>query len=127
MTSKEALERLLKIAYVEPGPTKEKFITYARETEHNKTCSELYNAIKQDLDKLEKLEKFKKLCLTKYVPLDCLSPSFWESEKEWLELMSYDYYLYLCEDVCEYVVKDNQKLTPKEFKLIYDLLKEVIQ
>ena len=57
MTSKEALEILLKIAYVEPGPTKEKFITYARETEHNKTCSELYNAIKQDLERLEKLEK----------------------------------------------------------------------
>ena len=54
MTSKEALERLLKIAYVEPGPTKEKFITYARETEHNKTCSALYNAIKQDLERLEK-------------------------------------------------------------------------
>ena len=53
MTSKEALERLLKIAYVEPGPTKEKFITYARETEHNKTCSDLYNAIKQDLDLLQ--------------------------------------------------------------------------
>ena len=55
MTSKEALERLLKIAYVEPGPTKEKFITYAREIEHNKTCSELYNAIKQDLERLETL------------------------------------------------------------------------
>ena len=54
MNSKEALERLLKIAYVEPGPTKEKFITYARETEHNKTCSDLYNAIKQDLERLEK-------------------------------------------------------------------------
>ena len=80
----------------------------------------------KNLERLEKLEKFKKLCLTKYVPLDCLSPSFWESEKEWLELMSYDYYLYLCEDVCEYVVKDNKKLTPKEFKLIYDLLKEYL-
>lgn len=82
--------------------------------------------IKQDLDRLEKLETFKKLCLTKYVPLDCLSPSFWNSKKEWLEDMSYDYYLYLCEDVCEYVVKDNRKLTPKEFKLIYDFLKEYL-
>ena len=57
MTSKKALERLYNMACVEAGPTKEKFITYARETEHNKTCSELYNAIKQDLDRLEKLEK----------------------------------------------------------------------
>ena len=77
-------------------------------------------------DRLEKLETFKKLCLTKYVPLDCLSPLFWESKEEWLELMSYDYYLYLCDDVCEYVVKDNKKLTPKEFKLIFELLKEVL-
>ena len=83
------------------------------------------NIIKQDLERLEKLEKFKKLCLTKYVPLDSLSPAFWRSKKEWLEDMSYDYYLYLCEDVCEYVVKDNQKLTPKEFKLIYEFLKEM--
>ena len=57
MTSKECLERLLKIAYIEPGLTKEKFITYAREIEHNKKCSDLYNIISQDLDKLEKLEK----------------------------------------------------------------------
>ena len=57
MTSKECLERLLKIAYVEPGPTKEKFITYAREIEHNKKCSDLYNIISQDLERLEKLEK----------------------------------------------------------------------
>ena len=84
-----------------------------------------YKIIKQSLDRLEKLEEFTKLCLTKYVPLDSLSPSFWVSKKEWLEDMSYDYYLYLCEDVCEYVVKDSRKLTPKEFKLIYELLKEV--
>ena len=56
-TSKECLERLVKIAYVEPGPTKEKFITYAREIKHNKNCSDLYNTIKQDLDRLEKIEK----------------------------------------------------------------------
>ena len=56
MTSKECLERLVKIAYVEPGPTKEKFITYAREIEHNKKCLDLYNTIKQDRDRLEKLE-----------------------------------------------------------------------
>ena len=113
MTSKETLERLKE----ETQPN-----TYT--LNHN---DEDFAIIEKALDRLEKLETFKKLCLTKYVPLDCLSPSFWESEKEWLELMSYDYYLYLCEDVCEYVVKDNQKLTPKEFKLIYDLLKEYLE
>lgn len=117
MTSKEALERLLKYAKINEA---------ILITKYGYSALNDINTIKQDLERLEKLEKFKKLCLTKYVPLDCLSPSFWESEKEWLELMSYDYYLYLCEDVCEYVVKDNQKLTPKEFKLIYDLLKEYL-
>ena len=114
MTSKEALNELFD--YVDER-------LYEFEDDRIDT---LIKRIYQDLERFEKLETFKKLCLTKYVPLDCLSPSFWESKKEWLELMSYDYYLYLCEDVCEYVVKDNQKLTPKEFKLIYDLLKEYL-
>lgn len=65
MTSKEALEKLLKIAYVEPGPTKEKFITYARETEHNKTCSDLYNAIEQDLERYEYICDLLKRCIEK--------------------------------------------------------------
>ena len=108
MNSKEALD---KISW-----------RYVNEPSFQEWC----NIIKQDLERLERLETFKKLCLTKYVPLDCLSPSFWNSKKEWLEDMSYDYYLYLCEDVCEYVVKDSRKLTPKEFKLIYDLLKEYL-
>lgn len=116
MTSKEALERLEKHFHLS---------CYSFDNNENSDIRE-YNIIKQDLDRLEKLEKFKKLCLTKYVPLDSLSPSFWRSKKEWLEDMSYDYYLYLCEDVCEYVVKDNQKLTPKEFKLIYEFLKEML-
>ena len=72
------------------------------------------------------MEKFYKLCVKKYVPLDSLSPKFWQSKEEWLELMSYDYYLFLCDDVCEYVVKDNQRLTLEEFKMIYELLKEVL-
>ena len=118
MNSKEALELAI--------------LEYEKETiddENNQWVKNVLKGLKkckQDLERLEKLEKFKKLCLTKYVPLDSLSPSFWRSKKEWLEDMSYDYYLYLCEDVCEYVVKDNQKLTPKEFKLIYELLKEML-
>lgn len=74
-----------------------------------------------------KLEKFIKLCLTKYVPLDSLSPAFWERKKRWLEDMSYDYYLFLCEEICDYVVKDNDKLTAKEFDLVYSFLKEVLK
>lgn len=93
---------------------------------NDRNVCKIYNTIKRDLERLEKLEEFSKLCLTKYVPLDCMSPVFWNSKEEWLEDMSYDYYLYLCDEVCEYVVKDNIKLTPKEFKLVYELLKEVL-
>ena len=114
MNSLEALEKLFS-NYVS---SKCYGINYKQDDED-------YSTIKQDLERLEKLEKFSKLCLTKYVPLDCMSPVFWNSKEEWLEDMSYDYYLYLCDDVCEYVVKDNRKLTPKEFKLVYELLKEV--
>ena len=84
--------------------------------------------IKQDLERLKNLEKFLKLCLTKYVPLDCLSSVFYEDKKLYLKDLkdiNYDYYLYLCDDVCEYVVKDNRKLTLKEFEFIHKLLKEV--
>ena len=93
----------------------------------NLTIDGYCEQIKQGLERLEKLEKFSKLCFTKYVPLDSLSPSFWESKEEWLSTMSYDYYLFLCEDICEYVVKDNIRLTLDEFKLVYELLKEVLE
>ena len=124
MNSKEALERLLD----DYEFLMEKYypIRDIRNQQINNTKNNV-NQIKQSLDRLEKLEEFTKLSLTKYVPLDCLSPAFWNSKQEWLEDMSYDYYLYLCEDVCEYVVKDSRKLTPKEFKLIYELLKEVLE
>lgn len=88
---------------------------------------EIYNIIKYDLERLEILQQFYKLCLTKYVPLDSLSPNFCESKEEWLEVMSYDYYIFLCEDVCEYVVKENIRLTSEEFNFIYKLLKEELE
>ena len=91
------------------------------------TIHDLVDILVKDLKRLEQLEKFYKLCVKKYVPLDSLSPKFWQSKEEWLELMSYDYYLFLCDDVCEYVVKDNQRLTLEEFKMIYELLKEVLE
>ena len=111
MTSKEALEHLINDCM---------FIFWYDNS------SKAIETIKQDLERLEQLEKFYKLCVKKYVPLDSLSPKFWQSKEEWLELMSYDYYLFLCDDVCEYVVKDNQRLTLEEFKMIYGLLKEVL-
>ena len=80
--------------------------------------NEILPKIEKDLDRLEKLEKVIELCLTKYVPLDSLSPSFWESKEVWLSTMSYEYYLFLCEE-CEYVIKENRRLTLDEFDLIY--------
>ena len=69
MNSKEALERLLKIACVEPGPAKVKFITIERKITHNKKCLDLYETIKQDLDKIEKLEKVIEILRTKEVSI----------------------------------------------------------
>lgn len=57
MTSKEALDRLYTIACVQPGPVKEQFITYEKEIKHNKTIEDLYNIIKQDLNKSMQLKK----------------------------------------------------------------------
>ena len=58
MTSKEALERLLRIACVEAGPAKEELITYAKEIEHNEKCLDLCNLIKKDLEVLNILKKW---------------------------------------------------------------------
>ena len=123
MTSKEALERLLKIAYVEPGPTKEKFITYARETEHNKTCSALYNAIKQDL---ERLEKFAHENASLHTEIDSLHTEN-EKLKKVIEILK-DYLMIkvsinrngeYCLDACDYAI-------PHLNKEQYDLLKEYL-
>ena len=56
MTSKEALENLYNMACVEAGQ-KQQFITYAREIEHNENVKKHYDIIKQDLERLEMLEK----------------------------------------------------------------------
>ena len=117
MTSKECLEHICKNCDNECCP----YIHY------DKSRCVFYGLIRQDLDRLEELEKFTKLCLTKYVPLDSLSPSFWGSKEEWLSTMSYDYYLFLCEEQCEYVVKENRRLSSYEFDLIYKLLKEELE
>lgn len=61
MNSKEALEKLYNISCVQPGPVKEQFITYEKEIKHNRTTGDLYDIIKQDLERLEMLEKQNKL------------------------------------------------------------------
>ena len=122
MTSKEALERLLKIAYVEPGPTKEKFITYARETEHNKTCSELYNAIKQDLDKLEKFAHENASLHTEIESLHTEN----EKLKKVIEILKYvsDIDFWISKDGKYYLIEFGYcKLITQEQ---YDLLKEYL-
>lgn len=129
MTSKEALERLLKIAYVEPGPTKEKFITYEREIEHNKTCSDLYNAIKQDLDLLQGFKDNHHSMEKRNIELTTEN----EKLKKVIEILKDNVYLEFDDennavrfkrnkdDECDYTiifVYDKEQ---------YDLLKEVIQ
>ena len=117
MTSKEALERLLKIAYVEPGPTKEKFITYARETEHNKTCSALYNAIKQDL---ERLEKFAHENASLHTEIDSLHTENAKLKKV-IEILKRKMIIVKLRDN-EYIIHGNEYITKEQ----YDLLKEYL-
>ena len=52
----EALNSLKSMACVEAGP-QNKYITYAKEMEHNEMVKEKYNIIEKELDRLEKLEK----------------------------------------------------------------------
>ena len=86
-----------------------------------------FDLVKKDLERLEKLEKVIELCLTKYVPLDYLSPNFWESKENWLSTMSYAYYLFVCSGRRECVIKENRRLNSDEFDLIYKLLKEWLE
>lgn len=124
MTSKEAFKRIKQCcesACLGLGQS-----PYNRFLQSITPCREDLKVLQQSLNRLEKLEKAIELCLTKYVPLDSLSPSFWESKKAWLSNINYKYYLFLCEE-CEYVVKENRKLTLDEFNLVYKLLKEVLE
>lgn len=112
MASKENIKNLIN------------YLDLSLDSQEEEQVKQLLDTIANDLERLEKLENVTKLFLTKYVPLDSLSPDFWESKEEWLSTMSYDYYLFLCEEQCEYVVKENRRLNSDEFDLIYKLLKE---
>ena len=131
MTSKECLERLLKIAYVEPGPTKEKFITYAREIEHNKKCSDLYNTIKQDLDRLEELEKENQVLREKVNHFKNVKNRYRRNEKfvekenaklkNAIDIFKRKMIIVKLRDN-EYIIHGNEYITKEQ----YELLKEVL-
>ena len=123
MTSKKALKSICLECEKEKGVNK---VACPFRSISNDYCEE-FEIIKKDLERLQNLEKVNKLFLTKYVPLDYLSPNFWESKEEWLSIMNYDYYLFLCEELCDYVVKENRRLNSDEFDLIYKLLKEWLE
>lgn len=118
----ESIEALNRIETVVPFNRENKPNYYSQFMQSETPFYEDIDFVKKDLERLEKLEKVIELCLTKYVPLDSLSPNFWESKENWLSTMSYDYYLFLCEEQCEYAVKENRRLTSDEFDLIYKLL-----
>lgn len=89
-----------------------------------------YNKIKKILvaySKIKKQEEINKEACNliksgKFIPLNSLNPRNWDSQKNYKEIMTYDYYLFLCEE-CEYVVADKDKLTKEEFKIIIKFLK----
>ena len=89
-----------------------------------------YNKIKKNLvaySKIKKREEINKEACNliksgKFIPLNSLNPRNWDSQKNYKEIMTYDYYLFLCEE-CEYVVADKDKLTKEEFKIIIKFLK----
>ena len=56
MTSKEALDGLKSMACVEAG-LQNKYITYAKEMEHNEMVEEKYSIIEKELNALEMLKK----------------------------------------------------------------------
>lgn len=59
----------------------------------------------------------------KYIPLDRINPRFWFDKKIYDETCDYEFYLWLCEEECEYVVKEGQKLTQEEFNTLKEVLK----
>ena len=56
LSSKEALNSLKSMACIEAGH-QNKYITYAKEMEHNEMVEEKYYIIEKELDRLEKLEQ----------------------------------------------------------------------
>ena len=88
---------------------------------------ETYDFLHKSIKELEKVKEFARLCLTKYIPFEVLSPRVWTSEEEWLKEMNYDYYIYIRDYICEYGVSDDRVLTLEEFNLVCEFLKEGIK
>ena len=75
--------------------------------------------IKQALLKAQEQEKVLEILKSKkYIPLEQINPKFWDNEEDYDETVDYEFYLWLCEEECEYVVKEEQKLTREEFELV---------
>ena len=80
---------------------------------------ETLNTIKQALLKAQEQEKVLEILKSKkYIPLDKINPRFWDNKKDYDEIVDYEFYLWLCEEECEYVVNEEQKLTQQEFDLL---------
>ena len=71
-----------------------------------------FEMIEKDLKNLEVLDILKS---KKYIPLGKLNPKHWLNKDVYNEVVTYKYYLRLCEEECEYFISDGEKLTKKEF------------
>ena len=84
-----------------------------------------YNTIKNYILKAQEQEKVLEILKSKkYIPLEQINPKFWDNEEDYDETVDYEFYLWLCEEECEYVVKEEQKLTQEEFELLKRYYKE---
>lgn len=82
-----------------------------------------FTIIKQFLLKAQEQEKLLDILKSKqYIPFDRLNPRFWNDKETYDEVVNYEYYLWLCENECEYVVKEERKLTREEFDIIMEML-----
>ena len=99
MESKEALSSLKEEYYIENN---EHIITFNANDKRLKI-------IEKDLEILDILKS------KKYIPLGRLNPKHWNNKDVYNEVVTYKYYLNLCEEECEYFVSENEKLTKKEF------------
>ena len=80
---------------------------------------DILEPIKQVLLKAQEQEKVLEILKSKkYIPLEQINPKFWDNEEDYDETVDYEFYLWLCEEECEYVVKEEQKLTREEFELV---------
>ena len=77
-----------------------------------------FDLIDKDLEVLEILKN------KKYIPLDRINPKFWNDKETYDETCNYEFYLWLCEEECEYVVKEEQKLTLEEFTKVKEWLEK---